>query len=42
MRGRGAGFSDVGNDLFVDPRTSMLFGDAKHSLITLGLEVKSA
>jgi len=41
-RGRGAGFSGVENDLFVDPKTSMLFGDAKRSLITLGLEVKNA
>jgi NAD/NADP transhydrogenase beta subunit len=41
-RGRGAGFSGVENDLFVDPETSMLFGDAKQSLITLGLEVKNA
>ncbi len=41
-RGRGAGFSGVENDLFVDPKTSMLFGDAKQSLITLGLEVKNA
>jgi NAD(P) transhydrogenase subunit beta len=41
-RGRGAGFSGVENDLFVDPKTSMLFGDAKQSLTTLGLEVKNA
>lgn len=41
-RGRGAGFSGVENDLFVNPKTSMLFGDAKQSLITLGLEVKNA
>jgi H+-translocating NAD(P) transhydrogenase subunit beta len=41
-RGRGAGFSSVENDLFVDPKTSMLFGDAKQSLITLGHEVKNA
>jgi NAD(P) transhydrogenase subunit beta len=41
-RGRGAGFSGVENDLFVDQKTSMLFGDAKQSLITLGLEVKNA
>ncbi|NLS06008.1 NAD(P)(+) transhydrogenase (Re/Si-specific) subunit beta [Rhizobium sp. P32RR-XVIII] len=41
-RGRGAGFSGVENDLFVSPKTSMLFGDAKQSLITLGLEVKNA
>ena len=41
-RGRGVGFSSVENDLFVDPKTSMLFGDAKQSLITLGREVKNA
>ncbi len=41
-RGRGVGFSGVENDLFVDQKTSMLFGDAKQSLITLGLEVKNA
>ena len=41
-RGRGTGFSGVENDLFVDPKTSMLFGDAKQSLTTLGLEVKNA
>lgn len=41
-RSRGAGFSGVENDLFVDPKTSMLFGDAKQSLITLGLAVKNA
>jgi NAD(P) transhydrogenase subunit beta len=28
-RGQGKGFSGVENDLFVDPKTSMLFGDAK-------------
>lgn len=41
-RGRGAGFSGVENDLFVGPRTSMLFGDAKQSLMKLGAEVKLA
>jgi NAD(P) transhydrogenase subunit beta len=41
-RGRGTGFSGVENDLFVDPKTSMLFGDAKQSLINLGIEVKAA
>ena len=41
-RGKGTGFSGVENDLFVGPRTSMLFGDAKQSLISLGLEVKNA
>lgn len=41
-RGRGAGFSGVENDLFVSPRTSMLFGDAKQSLTNLVSEVKVA
>ena len=41
-RGKGAGFSGVENDLFVAPKTSMLFGDAKQSLMQLGAEVKLA
>jgi NAD(P) transhydrogenase subunit beta len=41
-RGRGRGFSGVENDLFVDPKTSMLFGDARQSLLDLGLQVKEA
>jgi H+-translocating NAD(P) transhydrogenase subunit beta len=41
-RGRGKGFSGVDNDLFFDPKTSMLFGDARQSLLNLGAEVKSA
>jgi NAD(P) transhydrogenase subunit beta len=41
-RGTGAGFSGVENDLFVAPKTSMLFGDAKQSLMKLGAEVKLA
>ncbi|MBA3446523.1 MAG: NAD(P)(+) transhydrogenase (Re/Si-specific) subunit beta, partial [Pseudaminobacter sp.] len=41
-RGKGAGFSGVENDLFVAPATSMLFGDAKQSLMKLGAEVKLA
>jgi NAD(P) transhydrogenase subunit beta len=41
-RGRGTGFSGVENGLFVDPKTSMLFGDARQSLLDLGAEVKSA
>jgi hypothetical protein len=32
--------SGVENDLFVDPKTSMLFGDARQSLLDLGLQVK--
>ncbi|MBZ9653166.1 NAD(P)(+) transhydrogenase (Re/Si-specific) subunit beta [Phyllobacterium lublinensis] len=41
-RGRGKGFSGVENDLFVSPKTNMLFGDAKESIIQLGAEVKLA
>ena len=41
-RGKGTGFSGVDNDLFVGPRTSMLYGDAKQSLMNLGSEVKLA
>jgi len=41
-RGKGKGFSGVENDLFVDPKTSMLFGDARQSLLDLGLHVKEA
>jgi NAD(P) transhydrogenase subunit beta len=41
-RGRGSGFSGVENDLFVEEKTSMLFGDAKQSLLNLALEVKNA
>jgi NAD(P) transhydrogenase subunit beta len=41
-RGKGKGFSGVENDLFVSAKTSMLFGDAKQSIIQLGAEVKLA
>jgi len=41
-RGRGKGFSGVENDLFVSPKTNMLFGDAKESIMQLGAEVKLA
>jgi len=41
-RGKGKGFSGVENDLFVDPKTSMLFGDARQSLVDLALQVKVA
>jgi NAD(P) transhydrogenase subunit beta len=40
-RGRGAGFAGIENELFVDPRTAMLFGDAKASLGRLVTELKS-
>jgi NAD(P) transhydrogenase subunit beta len=32
-RGKGKGFSAVENELFFDPKTSMLFGDARQSLL---------
>ncbi len=41
-RGQGAGFSGIENELFFDPKTSMLYGDAKKSLTTLVSEVKAA
>ncbi|MEW9807802.1 NAD(P)(+) transhydrogenase (Re/Si-specific) subunit beta [Mesorhizobium marinum] len=41
-RGRGKGFSGVENDLFVSPKTNMLFGDAKQSITQLCVEVKQA
>ena len=41
-RGKGKGFSGVENYLFVDAKTSMLFGDARQSLLDLGLQVKGA
>src|SRR6202166_4410954 len=41
-RGNGKGFSGVENDLFVAPKTSMLFGDARQSLLDLALQVKVA
>jgi len=41
-RGPGKGFSGVENDLFIDPKTSMLFGDAKQSLVSLTGDVKGA
>jgi H+-translocating NAD(P) transhydrogenase subunit beta len=41
-RGKGKGFSGVENDLFVDPKTSMLFGDARQSLLDLNVQVKEA
>jgi H+-translocating NAD(P) transhydrogenase subunit beta len=40
-RGKGAGFAGIENELFFDPKTFMLFGDAKSSLTRLVTEVKS-
>lgn len=40
-RGMSPGFAGIENDLFYDPKTSMLFGDARASLTTLVSEVKA-
>jgi NAD(P) transhydrogenase subunit beta len=40
-RGRGAGFAGIENGLFYDPKTRMLFGDAKKALQDLVSEVKA-
>jgi NAD(P) transhydrogenase subunit beta len=40
-RGKGAGFAGIENQLFFEPKTSMLFGDAKSSLTRLCTELKS-
>jgi NAD(P) transhydrogenase subunit beta len=40
-RGRGAGFAGIENCLFFDPKTRMLFGDAKKALQELVTEVKA-
>jgi len=40
-RGRGAGFAGIENALFSNPKTRMLFGDAKKALQELVTEVKA-
>jgi NAD(P) transhydrogenase subunit beta len=40
-RGRGTGFAGIENNLFYDPKTRMLFGDAKKALQELTTEVKA-
>lgn len=40
-RGMNAGFAGIENELFYDPRTTMLFGDAKASLTALIGEMKN-
>jgi len=40
-RGMGSGFAGIENQLFYNPRTAMLFGDAKASLTTLVSEIKN-
>jgi NAD(P) transhydrogenase subunit beta len=39
-RGMGSGFAGIENELFYNPKTAMLFGDAKQSLARLVQEVK--
>jgi NAD(P) transhydrogenase subunit beta len=41
-RSMAAGFAGIENELFYNPKTSMLFGDAKKSLTGLVAEVKNA
>jgi len=40
-RGMGSGFAGIENELFYNPKTAMLFGDAKQSLTRLVQEVKA-
>lgn len=40
-RGMSAGFAGIENELFYNPKTSMLFGDAKASLTGLVAEIKN-
>ena len=40
-RSMNPGFAGIENELFYDPRTAMLFGDAKASLAKLVTEIKS-
>jgi NAD(P) transhydrogenase subunit beta len=40
-RGMSAGFAGIENELFYDRRCSMLFGDAKTSLVSLINEMKN-
>jgi NAD(P) transhydrogenase subunit beta len=40
-RGRGTGFAGIENELFFNPKTRMLFGDAKKALQELCTEIKA-
>ena len=39
-RSMGAGFAGIENELFFDPKTAMLFGDAKSSVAEITQELK--
>jgi NAD(P) transhydrogenase subunit beta len=39
-RSMAAGFAGIENELFYNPKTSMLFGDAKQSLLKVIAEIK--
>jgi len=40
-RSMNTGFAGIDNELFTDPKTTMLFGDAKESLANLVTSVKN-
>ncbi len=40
-RSMSAGFAGIDNELFVDPKTTMLFGDAKSSVAEVVSELKN-
>ena len=41
-RSMNPGFAGIDNDLYLDPKTTMLFGDAKESVLKLISAVKTA
>ena len=41
-RSMSPGFAGIDNELYLDPKTTMLFGDAKESVVKLISAVKSA